>query len=55
MKVLHAYKFQLAQELKAQDHQQNLDWILENNQNDETFVKKIIYTDEAHFHLNGYE
>lgn len=53
----HIYKIQLAQELMPQYYQQRLgffDWILENNQSDGVFVKKIIITDEDHFHLNGY-
>lgn len=54
---LHAYKIQLTQELKLGDHRQRrefVNWVLENNQNDDNFVNKIIFSDEAHFHLNGY-
>ena len=54
---LKAYKVQLTQELKPADHQQRrvfADWVLEMHENDPEFHRKIILTDEAHFHLGGY-
>jgi len=54
---LHAYKIQLTQELKPADHEQRrifVDWMLENHQLNENFSNKIIFSDEAHFQLNGY-
>lgn len=53
---MHAYKVQLIQELKPADHEQCCtfaNWELEMQAND--FFKKIILSDEAHFHLNGYD
>ena len=53
----HAYKIQLTQELKPADHRQRrdiADWVLDNHQVDGDFAKKIIFSDEAHFQLNGY-
>ncbi|KAL4125925.1 hypothetical protein QTP88_010162 [Uroleucon formosanum] len=53
---LHAYKIQLTQELKPADHTKRrefVNWIL-TNQRPIDFVKKIIFSDEAHFHLSGY-
>lgn len=54
---LHAYKIQLTQELKPRDHAQRrgfVDWVLEHHQIDADFSRKIIFSDEAHFQLNGY-
>ena len=54
---LKAYKVQLTQELKPADHQQRrvfADWVLEMHENDPVFHRKIILTEEAHFHLGGY-
>lgn len=54
---LYAYKIQLTQELKPADHGQRrnfANWILEQQQVDDAFPNKIIFSDEAHFHLNGY-
>ena len=54
---LHAYKIQLAQELKPTDHLQRrnfVNWVLENQEVDDNFSHKIIFSDEAHFQLNGY-
>lgn len=53
---LHAYKIQLTQQLQPNDHGQRrnfTNWILEQLQTDHEFHKKIIFSDEAHFHLNG--
>jgi len=49
---LHAYKIQLTQELQPADHAQRrtfANWILEHQQIDGDFSKKIIFSDEAHF------
>lgn len=54
---LHAYKVQLTQELKPRDHLQRLtfaNWILDKKENDADFRNKIIFSDEAHFHLGGF-
>jgi hypothetical protein len=53
---LHAYKIQLTQELKPTDHVQRrefVNWLLENQKVDGNFFKKIIFSDEAHFQLDG--
>ena len=54
---LDAYKIQLTQELHPEDHAQRRtfsNWILEHQQIECDFSKKIIFTDEAHFQLGGY-
>lgn len=54
---LHAYKVQLTQELKPADHAQRrtfVDWVLEMQAGDNDFFRKIIFSDEAHFHLQGF-
>jgi Helix-turn-helix domain (DUF4817) len=54
---LHPYKVQLTQELKPTDHgkrRQFVEWILEMQRENEGFTKRIIFSDEAHFHLNGF-
>jgi hypothetical protein len=53
---LHAYKNQLNQELKPTDHVQRLEfvnWVLGNQKVDGNFSKKIVFSDEAHFQLDG--
>ncbi|XP_073828918.1 uncharacterized protein [Musca autumnalis] len=53
---LHAYKVQLAQELKPFDHSKRREWAewwQEMATVDDQFSKKIICSDEAHFHLSG--
>jgi len=57
-KDLHllVYKIQLTQELKPTDHVQHrefVNWVLENQKVDGNFSKKIIFSDEAHFQLDG--
>ena len=52
-----AYKVQLAQQLKPAEHQQRhvfVNWVMEMHKNEAEFYRKIIMTDEAHFHLRGY-
>ena len=52
--ALKPFKVQLTQELKPADHQQRrifVNWIEEQQAG---FSKKIIFSDEAHFELNGY-
>ncbi|CAF1523416.1 unnamed protein product [Didymodactylos carnosus] len=54
---LHPYKIQLTQELKPNDHslrRRFADWALEQLEVDANFGKKIIFSDEAHFWLNGF-
>lgn len=54
---LHPYKIQLTQELKVNDHRQRRsfgDWALERLEEDPNFGRKIIFSDEAHFWMNGY-
>lgn len=51
---LHAYKIQITQELKPADHLKRrvfANWMREK---DADFSKKIVFSDEAHFHLSGY-
>ena len=48
---------QLTQELQATDHLQGrdfVDWFFENQQVDADFSAKIMFSDEAHFHLDGF-
>lgn len=54
---LFAYKVQLTQELKQNDHPLRYRfsvWALEQLEIDDNFAQKIIFSDEAHFHLGGY-
>jgi len=54
---LHPYKIQLIQELKVNDHRQRrvfADWVLEQLEVNPNFAKQIIFSDEAHFWMNGY-
>jgi len=54
---IHAYKYQLTQQLKPNDHAQRrefVEWIIEHQQVDADFSSKIILSDEAHFHLEGF-
>ena len=54
---LKAYKVQLTQELKPADHQQRrvfVNWVLKMHENEPDFHRKIIMSDDAHFHLGGY-
>ena len=62
-KILHkdlsfsAYKIQLVQQLKPNDNQLRMSfvqWAEEKLVNDPQFANKIIFSDEAHFWLNGY-
>lgn len=50
---MHPYHLQLVHELKPQDFESRMEfanWFLEQ---DEDFVERILWTDEAHFHLDG--
>ena len=54
---LFPYKIQLAQELKPEDHESRrtfADWVLEQLETDPHFGEKIIFSDEAHFWMNGF-
>lgn len=54
---LHPYKIQLTQALQPADHERRRNysnWMLEAIENDPEFWKKIIMSDEAHFHLGGF-
>ena len=54
---MHAYKIQLTQELKPADHGKRhrfAQWVLARQVENENFTKRIIFSDEAHFHLSGY-
>lgn len=54
---LHPYKIQLTQELKVNDHRQRrlfAEWASERLEEDPTFGRKIIFSDEAHFWMNGF-
>jgi len=51
------YKVQLLQELKPHDHPMRFRFAQWNEQRlveNEHFYRKIIFSDEAHFHLDGY-
>jgi len=51
------YKVQLVQELKPHDHPMRFrfaQWAELRLVEDEHFYRKIIFSDEAHFHLGGY-
>jgi len=51
------YKVQLVQELKPNDHQVHFgfaQWAQQRLLEDDHFYQKIIFSDEAHFHLDGY-
>lgn len=52
---MKAYKLTVVQKLKESDHQSRLNycnWLLERSIEDHHFWKKIIMTDESHFHLS---
>ena len=54
---LHAFKIKLTQELKAFYHltRQNFsNWVLAKLEENEEFHRKTIFSDEAHFWLNGF-
>lgn len=54
---LRAYKIQLVQELKPRDHQMRRtfgEWAENKIRLDPYFHQKILFSDEAHFWLNGY-
>ena len=54
---LKAHKVQLTQELKPADHQHSrvfANWVLKIHENEPKYHRKIIMSDEAHFHLEGY-
>ena len=54
---LHPYKIQLVQELKPRDHDMRrsfADWALEQLATDPLFYRQIVFSDEAHFWLNGF-
>lgn len=54
---LHPYKIQLTQELKINDHRQRrlfADWVSERLEEDPNFGRKIVFSDKAHFWMNGF-
>ena len=54
---LHPYKIKLRQELKTLDHQNRrmfVNWAEQQLENYSDFNRKIIFSDEAHFWLNGF-
>ena len=54
---LHTYKVQLAQALKPLDHSKRhewAEWFQEMATADDQFLKKIIFSDKAHFHISGF-
>lgn len=53
---MHAYKIQLTQQLKPADHRKRRDfvkWFKSRRQGNPDFPTKVVYSDEAHFYLNG--
>ena len=54
---LYPYKIQVCQKLKQEDKAKRIEFcdkFLRLIQEDETFIEKLIMSDEAHFHLIGY-
>lgn len=54
---LWAYKIQLTQELKPNNHEKHwafANWVLAKQRVDNNFIKKVMFSDEAHFLLNGF-
>ncbi|CAK9831720.1 Transposable element Tc3 transposase [Anthophora retusa] len=54
---LHSYKIQLTEELKPADHymrREFTDWVLGQLETDPDFPTKIIFSDEAHFWIDGF-
>lgn len=54
---MKAYKVQLVQEIKPHDHPMRFrfaEWAEDRLAEDEHFYRKIVFSDEAHFHLAGY-
>ena len=54
---LHAFKIKLTQEIKPPDHLKRgnfSNWALEKLEENEEFHRKIIFSDEVHFWLNGF-
>ena len=54
---LHPYRIKLTQELKPLGHLKRrnfCDWALQTFEEDNQFHRKIIFSDEAHFWLNGF-
>lgn len=54
---LKAYKIQLVQELKPCDHRSRrnfAEWAQNQLEDDPLFYRRIVFSDEAHFWLNGY-
>ena len=54
---LHAFKIKLTQKLKPLDHLKRRNfsnWVLPKLEENEEFHRKIIFSDEAHFWLNGF-
>ncbi|XP_033225886.1 uncharacterized protein LOC117178566 [Belonocnema kinseyi] len=54
---LHPYKIKLTQEVKPLDHQKRcmfVNWAEQQLENNPDFHRNIIFSDEAHFWLNGF-
>ena len=54
---LHTFKIKLTQKLKPLDHLKRRNfsnWALSELEENEEFLRKIIFSDEAHFWLNGF-
>ena len=54
---LHVFKIKLTQEVKPLDHWKRRNfsnWALAKLEENEEFHRKIIFSDEAHFWLNGF-
>ena len=52
---LHAYKIQLKHEIKPSDRPKRTEFacnMLEKIDSDESVLKRVIFTDEATFHVN---
>ena len=52
--ALKPYKVQLVQELQPLDHSQRRDFVNWMDEQEPQFSRKIFFSDEAHFQLNGY-
>ena len=54
---LFPYRIQIKQQLTANDQKTRVDmcnWFNDKNEDNQDWIDKVWFTDEAHFHLDGY-